>query len=157
MAQAQRRVGDGCVELAARRVTTDRGPAVAIELAIVNARAGHVLPTGDVERFIMLNVSLQSAQGEPLWTRDERIGELWEWYPLARQLSDNSLQPGERRELHFEAPLEDPTEGSLWVEVIAQNHRMTVQNAQLAGIFGRYPLSAETTRERVEVAAPASP
>lgn len=41
---------------------------------------------------------------------------------------------------------------ALFVEVVAHNHRMTEENARGAEIFGRYPLSVETARTRVEVA-----
>lgn len=151
------------LELVARRAQTGEGlPVVAIELAITNSRAGHSLPTGDVERFITLSVSLQAAAGDgpagsALWTHEERIGERWEWHPRARQLSDNSLRPRERRVLRFEAPLEEPPDGDLFVEVVARNHRMTEENAREAHIYGRYPLSVETMRTRVAVTTEDAP
>ncbi len=140
------------VELAARRASAT---AVAIELSITNARAGHVLPTGDVERFITLSVTLEDAAGSRLWTHEERIGERWEWHPAARQLSDNSLQPEETRAFALEAPIPATAEGPLFVEVVARNNRMTEENAEANGILGRYPLGAETARVRVEVSATA--
>ena len=139
------------IELSARHTSTDERPGVRIELVITNSRSGHALPTGDVERFITLNVSVEDAAGASVWTHEERIGERWEWYPAARQLSDNSLRPGERRVLELEAPIEGAAAETLFVEVIAHNHRMDEQNARLSGILGRYPLSVETMRERVPV------
>jgi len=152
------------IEVAAHRTETGGGEAaVAIELTVTNHRAGHVLPTGDVERFITMSLSIQSEDGVSLWDHEERFGERWEWHPEARQLSDNSLEPRVPRELRFEAPLpadQGGTGAPLFVEVIGQNHRMTEENAEGDGILGQYPIAVETMRTRVEVMdqeAPVSP
>ena len=124
---------------------------VSIDLAIINSRAGHELPTGDPERFITLELLLRDGRGSRLWAHTERIGELWQWYPKAEQLSDNSLKPGERRELSFDVPLPPAAGGGLRVELVARNHRMTEENARAMGIQGRYPLAVETWRQTVPV------
>jgi hypothetical protein len=124
---------------------------IAIRVAITNGRAGHELPTGDPERFVTLEVAVLDDHGTRLWTETARIGETWEWYPRARLLSDNSLKPGERRELTFNvqepAGIDDP----LTIELVVRNHRMTEENARAMGILGQYPLAVETVRRQVPV------
>jgi Cytochrome c554 and c-prime len=124
---------------------------VQIDAAITNARAGHELPTGDPERFITLEFVLRDRGGTSLWNHTERIGELWEWYPQARQLGDNSLRPDERRDFHYVVPLAPGVNDAITLEVIAQNHRMTDENARAMAIYGRYPLQVETYRRSVTV------
>ncbi len=154
------------------KATTDPDPvqgqaSVQIDLAIINLRAGHYIPTGDPERFITLALSLgrpdaAGTPSAPIWTHTERIGEVWEWHPKARRLSENRLAPGERRELNFAVPLpaaasKQPqgaakADAPLVAEVVALNHRMTEENARGLGILGRYPLHIEAARQRVLVA-----
>ncbi|RMD94440.1 MAG: hypothetical protein D6814_14530, partial [Calditrichaeota bacterium] len=59
---------------------------------IRNSRAGHQLPTGDPERFITLTMQFLDRKGSVLKEHTERIGETWEWYPVARKIADNSIR-----------------------------------------------------------------
>ena len=77
-----------------------------------------------------------SSDGSVLTERRERIGELWEWWPEARQVSDNSLEPGERRAYRLSYTVPDDL-ADLRVSVIVTNHRMTEANAEAMGILGR--------------------
>ena len=143
------------VEIEARRASGNRGQnEVVIDAAIANARAGHELPTGDPERYITIEIVLRDRSGQSVWRREERIGEVWEWFPVARQVSDNSLKPGERREFHYAVSLPGNGLDSLTVEVVARNHRMTVQNAQAMAVFGIYPLHVATVRRSIRVSEP---
>ena len=71
------------------------GPVASVTLT--NARAGHHLPSGDPERYLEATVTLRDEAGEVLRTEQWRIGQVWEWWPKARKLSDNRLRAGERR------------------------------------------------------------
>ncbi len=139
------------VEVRARRTSSDTGEKVLIDASIMNARAGHELPTGDPERFITLDLVLLDDSDVSHWSHTERIGELWEWAPEAKQISDNSLKPGERREFHYAVSLSHGVDDLLFVEIIARNHRMTEENARAMGIYGRYPLAVETIHQYVSV------
>jgi hypothetical protein len=143
------------IEVQARRVSTSGGEEkVLIDAAITNARAGHELPTGDPERFITFEVILRDRGGTSVWSRTERIGEVWEWAPVAKQVSDNSLKPGERREFRYAAPLAGNALVPLAVEIVARNHRMTEENARAMGVYGSYPLAVETVRQSAAVTEP---
>lgn len=68
---------------------------------IANTEAGHMLPTGDPERFITFDLRLLSATGAPLGETQEWIGSRYEWWPETRLLLDNRLRPHEQRTVHF--------------------------------------------------------
>lgn len=118
------------------------GPRVLVTLKLRNAYAGHMLPTGDPERFIRVEATLL-AGGKPLQTKTLRIGQHWEWFPKARKLGDNRLKPLEERleTIEFQAPR--PPAG---LQVIVFNGRLTEQNARYHDLIGRYPLEAEVLR-----------
>ena len=92
-------------------------------------------------------------EGEILQERQERIGELWNWWPLAKRVSDNSLKPLERRtySLSYEIP-GDMTEVTF--RVVVTNHRMTEANAEAMGVLGDYPLASEVFRSEYPLLNP---
>ncbi len=56
------------------------------------------MPTGDPERFIIIKLSIIDLINENIVAVDSfRIGEHWEWYPVAKKIGDNNLDPGESR------------------------------------------------------------
>lgn len=120
-----------------------------IDVIVANRRAGHSVPTGDVERFVLIILRLESEHsGQTFWEHEERIGEVWVWSPEAKQVSDNSLAYGEERLFRYE--IEIPRDVSLLkFEVVVENHRMTVENAKGMGLLGKYPLKREVQRTSV--------
>jgi hypothetical protein len=120
-----------------------------IAVRIANRHAGHSVPTGDVERFVLLSLRLTSEDlSKTHWEHEERIGEVWVWSPEAKQISDNSLSFGEERLYRYEIDI--PREiSSLAFEVIVENHRMTIKNAKEMGLMGKYPLKREVLRKSV--------
>lgn len=118
------------------------GDTAHLAVTVRNARAGHELPTGDVERFVTVNMALLGPNDELLQERQERIGELWEWWPAAKQLADNSLKPLEERryEMRYDVPA---VPDQMRLRVVVTNHRMTEANAQAMGVLGSYPLAAK--------------
>lgn len=111
-----------------------------ISIEVANREAGHSVPTGDVERFVLLTMRLREAGiGRILWEREERIGEVWEWYPAANKVSDNSLSFGEERTYHYEFVVPPDADG-LEFQVNVENHRMTIENARAMDLPGKYPL-----------------
>ena len=81
------------------------GAQVSASLTLSHARAGHMVPTGDPERHLMVYLEA-IADGEVIQTTEHRIGQSWEWSPVARKIGDNRLKPGESREytLDFSMP-----------------------------------------------------
>lgn len=64
---------------------------------LTNARAGHMLPSGDPERYLEVTVEARAPDGDLVSSDQWRIGQVWEWWPVAKKVSDNRLAAGETR------------------------------------------------------------
>jgi len=135
-----------------------RRPTLPAKLLLKNARAGHWLPTGDPERFILIKAALIDPAGHEIDQKLHRIGQEWVWHPQARKLSDNRLKPLEERtvEILFQNPRH--LEARL-VRVVVENWRMNAETAAYHKLTGVYPLSAVVQRleKRWPRAAPPAP
>ena len=110
-----------------------------LEVTVANANAGHLLPTGDPERWIQIDVSFVDGEGASVgdaWTW--RIGQTWEWWPAPKKLGDNRLAPRERRVFSVLVP-----QAAMRATVRASSHRMTAEAAAFHELEG-YPLSVQT-------------
>ena len=95
-----------------------------LRIEMENARAGHMLPTGDPERWIAVDVRFLGDSGDVgTWTY--RIGQRWEWEPSPKKLGDNRLAPKEVRIEEVPIPA-----GALSAEIDAWNHRLSDANAE---------------------------
>ena len=65
-------------------------------ITLSNEKAGHWLPTGDPERFILVLARQLNKRGEVLHETQTRIGQEWLWSP-ARKVGDTRLKSGETR------------------------------------------------------------
>ena len=115
--------------------------AVRPKLVLKNANAGHLLPTGDPERFILIKADLLDTAGRAIDGREHRIGQEWVWNPKARKISDNRLKPLEEREI----PLPADSRAAR-IRVVVENWRISEQNAAYHKLTGVYPLSAVVLR-----------
>ncbi len=118
------------------------GKRAELGVVLVNARAGHMLPTGDPERFYRVVIRVTGEDGRLLVHQEERIGQEWTWSPRAQKLSDNRLAPSERRvvQVSFKAP-----RGPVNVEVVAEHWRISNANAEYHNL-GSYPRKTEALR-----------
>lgn len=117
-----------------------------LSLVATNAHAGHHLPAGDPERWVQLDVHFLDAEGRPVgeaW--QHRFGQVWEWHPAPRRISDNRLLARESRTLTVPVPA-----GASKAVVEASNHRMTKKIAEYHEL-GDYPRSVRTHRMVVQV------
>ena len=82
------------------RVTFPDKPAadstVDIIVALKNDSAGHHLPTGNPEKFLLLVASLENQYGRVISEKKFRIGQNWQWRPI-KKLSDNRIHMSEER------------------------------------------------------------
>lgn len=119
----------------------DVGEPVTIRVQLTNARAGHMLPTGDPERYLELRTLVESVDGDVLISEEHRVGQRWEWYPVARKVDDNRLAPGETRawEHRFTLP-----EGGAALRVELDHVRISPENT------GHHDLGDYPTRRRVK-------
>ena len=106
---------------------------------VKNARAGHRLPTGDPERFFLIEFKVLNASNKVVWSKTERIGELWEWYPVAKKNADNNLEPNERR--NFAVVIDKVQKGNYTFIVEVTKNRMDAKTAEYNKLTKSYPLS----------------
>ena len=137
------------------RLETERasyrpGDTAVVLLELENARAGHMLPTGDVERFITVEVEGITPEGTVFDRQSVRIGQHWQWHPEVKKISDNRLRPREKREhrIAFRLPR---NRGRVAFRASAVHHRLSEENAAYHGLLGRYPLSAPIGVKQIEV------
>ncbi len=120
----------------------------ALVVTMTNARAGHMLPTGDPERWVQVDVQFVDADGaavgEP-W--QERIGQRWVWDPVPQKVGDTRLAPREPRVRHLPIPA-----GAARAVLGASSHRMSEETADWHELTGRYPLSVDTHHLEVDLA-----
>lgn len=118
-------------------------------LKVKNSFAGHKVPTGDPERFFLIIFTISDQDGNVLKKETHRIGEQWQWYPEAKQLSENNLKPLEERVYDFTYDIPDVEGLNLMVEI--EKHRMTKENAMYHGILEDYPLSISVFSRKYEI------
>jgi len=118
-------------------------------LKIKNSFAGHSVPTGDPERFFLITFHLMDDQDNVISAEEYRIGEHWQWYPVAKKLSDNNLKPLEERAYNFMYDVKK--QEALTLVVKMTNHRMSVENAKHHDILDKYPLSIEVFKKQYQI------
>jgi len=75
-----------------------------ISVTYQNANAGHYVPSGDPERFLKIELSFFDHDGKLIATKEDRIGQIWQWDPQAKLVSENRLRPMEIRTLTSNIP-----------------------------------------------------
>ncbi|MEQ8276554.1 MAG: multiheme c-type cytochrome [Deltaproteobacteria bacterium] len=100
-----------------------------------NANTGHMLPSGDPERFIRIELEART-DGGPLIRDQFEIGSVYQWSPEVKKLSDNRLKPKEAREgiLRFTAPKAGP----IYVTLKASRFRINEKNLAYHDLEGKY-------------------
>jgi len=106
-----------------------------LRFRIENQHAGHLLPTGDPERFLVVSARLRDEAGKVVGERSERIGAVWEWSPKPRRISDNRLAPREVREFSLEVP--PLPAGTLSLELEASKWRINEENQRYHQLEGK--------------------
>jgi len=123
---------------------TARWAGSVLEIVATNARAGHMLPSGDPERWVQIDARFLDANGaavgEP-WRH--RIGQEWTWYPVPEKRGDNRLAPREARTFSVAIP-----GSAVAAQVEASSHRMTDEAAAYHHLDD-YPRSIRTHQLRV--------
>ena len=114
---------------------------------ITNKHAGHKVPTADPERFILTNVIVINSQKDTVYSHTKRIGEEWEWHPIAKKISENNLLPGESILYDFSTYLSQKGDYTLITTV--SKHRMTKASADYNGLGNDYPLFINIYKKEV--------
>ncbi|PCJ27861.1 MAG: hypothetical protein COA97_02695 [Flavobacteriales bacterium] len=117
-------------------------------LKVKNEHAGHRVPTGDPERFFIIQFEIKNLSGKVVATQKDRIGEKWQWYPEAKKLNDNNLNPGEERIFTFLNVMKLKGKYTLMVRVT--KHRMNEETAKYNKLGDDYPLFISIFKEEYE-------
>ena len=117
-------------------------------LKIFNENAGHKVPTGDPERFFLISFILKNEQGRVLASKEERIGEKWEWYPEAKKISDNNLAP--KDSITYSFAYTPASRQHLSLEVEVTKHRLNKASAKYNGLHDNYPLFISVFNDKYE-------
>jgi hypothetical protein len=108
-----------------------------------NSAAGHLLPTGDPERFILVEIAFSDSRDRRIGEiHRERIGQTWEWWPTPRKLADNRLAPFEVRQVQIPRP-----QGASRWTLVATSHRISAEAVEFHDLAG-YPTLRVTHRRR---------
>ena len=128
---------------------TTPGASATWRVRVVNAHAGHSLPTGDPEREVRVELAALSAAGDTLARSELTIAQRYQWYPVVRKLSDDRLAAGAQATatLRFRTP-----RGAYRLVARALNQRISDANADYHHLPAWYPRRVEVAR--VEVAVP---
>lgn len=111
--------------------------AFGFDIRLKNENAGHRVPSGDPERYILIHLSLENEDSKVLKEETFRIGEEWEWYPEAKKLDDNNMNPGEERTYKIDAVLNKP--GIYTVKAVVTKHRLSEKMAEVNNLGENYP------------------
>lgn len=106
-------------------------------LKLINENAGHRVPTGDPERFFLIKMHLIEENGDTLMTKVDRIGEIWEWHPIAIKLSDNNIDPLGERNYNLSYPVKN--KGKLMLFIIVTKHRISEEALKYNNLGEDYP------------------
>jgi nitrate reductase cytochrome c-type subunit len=117
-------------------------------LKVKNEFAGHRVPSGDPERFILIDFQLIDASKKVISSKKYRIGEEWQWYPVAKKLSDNNMNPSEERLYQFNSKLK---KGNYQLKIVATKHRLTPETAAYNKLGDNYPLFIKFYEKDYEV------
>lgn len=116
---------------------------------VKNAHAGHRVPTGNPDRFVLIEFVLMNSQGDTLNYQSERIGEVWKWYPSAKKISDNNLNPLEERAYDLDWKLKQ--KGNLILNIRVSKHRISEKAARYNKLSSSYPRSIISHEEVYEI------
>jgi hypothetical protein len=118
-----------------------------LTITATNQYAGHLLPTGDPERWIQIDAWFVDGAGNPLGERwSLKIGQQWEWYPEVKKLGDTRLNPKESRSWFVAVPA-----GAVSATIEASSNRLTEETALYHGLLD-YPRTLPTHHLTVKAA-----
>ncbi|MDF0645839.1 MAG: multiheme c-type cytochrome [Nitrospira sp.] len=89
------------VQVTAEPLQPKPGEDVRVTLTLVNAGAGHKLPTGDPDRHFTVQFTVTDLQGKVVKEQRETMGRWIMWQPAIVELYDNRLLPLASREYSF--------------------------------------------------------
>ncbi len=135
------------------------GTVATFVLTLINAGAGHKLPTGDPDRYFTVEFRIVDKAGRVLEDQTDSIGRWILWQPVIVDLYDNRLPPLASRDYRFKYRLPDSVEG-LQLEARVRYHILTDSAYQALktkyGMQGDHPYNFEIYERTIPLSGPLS-
>jgi hypothetical protein len=128
----------------------EAGTKTTLRFEITNSEAGHMLPTGDPERFLRVEATVSGSDGKMVAEKKLQIGSVYRWSPKIELVSDNRLYPKEKRtySLEFQVPA---NKKSLRVSLLASKWRLSQKNFDYHKLAGRYVAKRDFFDKTIEI------
>ena len=128
------------VEVTAEPTHPQPGDGVTFTLTLVNAGAGHKIPTGDPDRHFTVEFDVEDASGRVVAHQQDTMGRWILWQPAIVELYDNRLLPLASRDYRFRHKFPSGAE-RLTVKVRVRYHILT--DGQHEMLTRKYGLTAD--------------
>ena len=116
------------------------GDKVRVTLTLINAGAGHKIPTGDPDRYLTVEFSVEDRNGKVLQQKLDTMGRWIMWQPAIIELHDNRLMPLASRDYTFEYQVPEENAG-LKLLTKVRYHIQTERQHQM--LIDKYGLTAK--------------
>ena len=112
------------------------GDKVRVTLTLINAGAGHKLPTGDPDRHFTVEFAVEDQGRKVLESRQETMGRWILWQPAIIELHDNRLMPLASRDYTFEYQLPKDVTGLTLITKVRYHIQTERQHQMLIDKYG---------------------
>ena len=112
------------------------GEQVDVTLTLINAGAGHKLPTGDPDRYFTVEFEVLDASGKVIKQQQNTMGRWIMWQPAILELFDNRLLPLASRDYAFSYALPQSLEGLKLKTRVRYHIQSEKQHQMLINKFG---------------------
>ncbi len=147
------------VQLAANPTQPRPGVPATFTLTLINAGAGHKLPTGDPDRYFTVEFRVVDGAGRVVKEQADSMGRWILWQPVILELYDNRLPPLASRDYQFKFPMPESPEG-LKLQVLVRYHILTDKAYHTLkaryGLQGEHPYSFAIYEREVPLSGPLS-
>ncbi len=111
-------------------------------LTMTNSGAGHMLPTGDPDRYFLTEIEVRDRTGRVVASRSDTIRRWIVWWPVIYEYRDTRIPPLASRELTMDYTVPDVDEG-LTITARVSYHFMT--DRQYQRLKTKYGLDVDKT------------
>jgi hypothetical protein len=124
------------IQIAASPSVPKPGEDLAVTLTLVNAGAGHKIPTGDPDRHFTVEFELKDQDGKPVAQQTDTMGRWIMWQPAIVELYDNRLLPLASRDYTFTTRLPKELDGLRITARVRYHIQSERQHQMLIDKFG---------------------
>ncbi len=124
------------IQVVADPSTPRAGEKVRVVMTLINAGAGHKLPTGDPDRHFTVEFAVEDQHQQILESQTDTMGRWILWQPAIVELYDNRLMPLASREYTFTYRLPERPEGLRLVAKVRYHIQSEQQHQMLINKYG---------------------